>query len=52
MIETKVSWIKLVDNDTLRIEYKPDCYVDVEEFEENMSAYRKLMPAKKFLFSQ
>jgi len=47
MIETRVSWITLIDDNTLRIEYKPDAYIDVAEFEENRQAYRRLMKTEK-----
>lgn len=46
-IETKVAWISLLEKDVLRIEYKPDCFVDLPEYEENMRAYRKLMTTDK-----
>lgn len=42
-----MAWISLIDKDTLRIEYKPDVYVDVSEFEENMRAYKKLMRTER-----
>lgn len=47
MIETKVAYISLIEEDILRIEYKPDCYVDLEEYEENMLAYKKLMKTER-----
>jgi hypothetical protein len=47
MIETSVAYISLLDKDILRIEFKPDCFVDVREFEENMNAYKKLMTTEK-----
>jgi hypothetical protein len=43
MIETSVAFVSLIGDDILRIEYKPDVYVDLPQFEENMQAYRKLM---------
>jgi hypothetical protein len=46
-IETTVSYITLIEGDILRIQFKPDCYVDVKEYEENLAAYKKLMPAEK-----
>jgi hypothetical protein len=47
MIETKVAWISLLEKDVLRVEYKPDAFVDLEEFEENLRAYKKLMTTEK-----
>jgi hypothetical protein len=47
MIETSVSWITLLEPDVLRIEYKSDCFVDVEELNENLAAYRRLMTTEK-----
>ena len=47
MIETKVAFISLLEPDVLRIEYKPDCFVDMEEFEENLRAYRELMTTER-----
>lgn len=43
MIETSVAYISLIGDDILRIEYKPDSYVDTPQFEENLKAYRQLM---------
>lgn len=42
-IETSVAFISLIEDDVLRIELKPNCHLDLEEFEENMAAYKKLM---------
>jgi hypothetical protein len=47
MIETKVSWISMLDEDTLRVEFKPDAFVDVEEFQENLRAYKKLITTER-----
>lgn len=46
-VETSVAWITLIGEDILRIEYKPYCYVDVAEFEENLQAYRTIMKTEK-----
>jgi hypothetical protein len=43
MIETSVAYISLIDEDILRIEFKPDVYVDLPQFEENLRAYKELM---------
>lgn len=47
MIETSVAFINMIDSDILRIEYKPDVYVDLEQFDENMKAYRQLMTTER-----
>lgn len=47
MIETSVAYISLIDGDILRIEYKPDCEVGLEQFEENLQAYRQLIGNEK-----
>lgn len=43
MIETSVAYITLIEEDILRIEYKPDVYVDLPQYEENLVVYRQLM---------
>src|SRR5574337_1480582 len=50
MIETSAAWISALEPDLLRVEYKPDVFVDVAELEENLQAYRKLMKAEKGYF--
>jgi hypothetical protein len=47
MIETRTCLISLLDTDVLRIEYKKDAFVEVEDFEENLRAYKKLMTTEK-----
>jgi len=47
MIETKVAYITLIEENILRIEYKPDCFVDIQEYEENLQAYKKLIKEEK-----
>lgn len=47
MVETRTARISLLEPDVLRIEYKADCFVDVEEFTENMAAYRQVMKTEK-----
>jgi hypothetical protein len=50
MIETKVAFVNLVEEDLIRIEYKPDAYVDIEAFAENLDAYKKLMTNGRVYF--
>lgn len=47
MIETSVAFIRLIGDDILRIEYKPDVYVDIPQYEENLLAYRQLMKTER-----
>jgi hypothetical protein len=46
-IETSVAVISVLEENILRIEFKPDCYIDIREFEENLCAYKKLMTTEK-----
>jgi len=43
MVETKVSYISLIDNDILRIEYKENAMVETADYAENLAVYKKLM---------
>ena len=47
MIETRVAFISLIDDDILCIRFKPHCTVDIDDFEENMQTYRKLLKTEK-----
>jgi hypothetical protein len=47
VIETSVAFISLLDGDILRIEFKPDVFVEPGDMAENMEAYRKLVGDKK-----
>jgi hypothetical protein len=46
-IETSTAKITLVEEDILRLEFRPNCFVDLAEFEENLAAYKKLIGDRK-----